>query len=272
LFCKDHYSKLKKSSILRFFFEFRPIFQALRQPSNLIDTLRPADVHFQLASSVLDYEEVFSTYASGDLTIELEAINPDSDSSQRDYPCPNRVVVTVTRQQPLYRLALFVDNSRLNLEGIVNSYDGNLLVDSNKNVLVDVQNITQAFSDLAKTMYIGPFRNIINVGTNEQYLDIKTGEVFTQQWQALKTGTVKRNNALTYKVTEDIRKMFGFSSLEIVTSESNRTLQLFVNGQSYKLGEMGAGLVGHVACLSPLFSDCRMGVARRWTTRAGLWS
>jgi len=40
---------------------------------------------------------------------------------------------------------------------------------------------------LSNTLYIGPFRNAVNVGTNESYYDIQTGQSLISQWRHLQT-------------------------------------------------------------------------------------
>ena len=99
-------------------------------------------------------------------------------------------------------------------------------------------------------LYIGPFRNALNLGSNEDYFDIKVGQRFIQQWRDYKTGPLKRNNEIAYRITEDIKRIFGFSDLEINPSVDDRTLQVFIDGRSYKLTELGSGLTQFILVLA----------------------
>ena len=49
---------------------------------------------------------------------------------------------------------------------------------------VDVKETLQMFVALSKMRYIGAFRNAVNVGENEDYYDMKTGQSFIREWHA----------------------------------------------------------------------------------------
>jgi energy-coupling factor transporter ATP-binding protein EcfA2 len=88
------------------------------------------------------------------------------------------------------------------------------------------------------------------VGTSQNYFDIQVGQAFIQAWRAYKTGPSKKNNEAAYKLTEDIRQIFEFYQLEINPSENGQTLQIFINGKSYKLSELGSGLTQFILVLA----------------------
>jgi energy-coupling factor transporter ATP-binding protein EcfA2 len=90
-------------------------------------------------------------------------------------------------------------------------------------------------------VYIGPFRNAINSGA-AQYYGLSVGTEFIHVWHEWKTGENKAAAIAIERVTEDIRKIFGFRKLEIAASQRLNTLQIAVNGRPYKLRELGAGL------------------------------
>jgi energy-coupling factor transporter ATP-binding protein EcfA2 len=106
----------------------------------------------------------------------------------------------------------------------------------------DCSDYFTAFKELSGTLYIAPFRNAINVGTNESYFDIQVGQAFIQTWRGWKTGNVKKDNEAAYKLTQDISQIFGFKSLEINPSPDATSLQAFINGRSYRLSDLGSGL------------------------------
>ncbi|MFH1486305.1 MAG: AAA family ATPase [Chloroflexota bacterium] len=95
---------------------------------------------------------------------------------------------------------------------------------------------------MADTLYIGAFRNAINIGTKEDYFDIGVGQAYVQAWREWKTGHVKKNNEAAFRLTEDIGRIFGFPRLEISASADSQTLQVLVDGRSYNLAELGARL------------------------------
>src|SRR6516165_4409122 len=93
---------------------------------------------------------------------------------------------------------------------------------------------------LANSLYIGPFRNAINVGSGTYY-DLNVGTDFVKTWNAWKTGDSKHSNRAIEVITQQIRSIFEFSRLEINASTNDKLIAL-VDGQPYRLDELGAGL------------------------------
>src|SRR5439155_382543 len=62
------------------------------------------------------------------------------------------------------------------------------------NPQVEFQEIPQAISSLKRALYIGPFRNVINIGGNEDYFDIRIGQNFVEEWKAHKSGPQRQQN------------------------------------------------------------------------------
>lgn len=106
-----------------------------------------------------------------------------------------------------------------------------------------------AARELADTMYIGPFRNAINVGAQAPYYDIQTGDAFVKTFAAYKAGPDPSQNEAVFQLLEEIRRIFGFSSLDINAAPDGQTLQLMADGRSYRLTEQGAGLAHFVVVL-----------------------
>ena len=108
--------------------------------------------------------------------------------------------------------------------------------------LVDLGDYYRVFEALSHTFYIGAFRNAINVGGSDNYYDINVGNQFIRLWDSLKSGGSIRQSNAALKLTQDIMRIFKFNSLEINATSDNRTLQVIVNGKSYKLEELGSVL------------------------------
>ncbi len=74
-----------KSSLLKFFYEFRNLFQYLSYPdNNFIETLKGNSQEFTLPSSIFDPEEVFCNANSRDIEIQLKLL-PSDETTQRQY-------------------------------------------------------------------------------------------------------------------------------------------------------------------------------------------
>jgi hypothetical protein len=102
---------------------------------------------------------------------------------------------------------------------------------------------------LARCMYIGPFRNTINIGAQEDYFDLPVGDAFLRQFAAMKSGPDPLANEAVFQMIEELRRIFGFRSLDINTAPDNRSIQLTVEGRSYRGSEMGAGIAHFVLVL-----------------------
>ena len=75
---------------------------------------------------------------------------------------------------------------------------------------------------LSSCLYVGAFRNAINVGAKDDYFDIQVGQAFVRQWKSLKSGDVVKDSDATYVLTKMIQNIFGFDDLEIHPSADHR--------------------------------------------------
>ncbi len=103
---------------------------------------------------------------------------------------------------------------------------------------------------LAETLYIGPFRNAINVGSNTSYLDIQVGQAFIRQFREFKTGANRKLNLQIIQLIENIRQIFEFDSLTVEPSADDQSLHIVINGKPYKQHELGSGLTQFVLVLA----------------------
>src|SRR5204863_9759085 len=65
-----------------------------------------------------------------------------------------------------------------------------------------------------------------------------------------KTGPIKQSGEAIYALTTDIKHIFGFNDLEINASSDERTLQIFIDGKSFKLSELGSGIAQFILVLA----------------------
>lgn len=103
---------------------------------------------------------------------------------------------------------------------------------------------------LSKCCYIGAFRNAINVGTKADYFDIQVGQGFIKQWREYKTGAVKKHNKAADRLTQDIARLFGIARLEINPTPDDTSLQVLMDGQPFKLTEIGGGIAQFIVVLA----------------------
>jgi ABC-type cobalamin/Fe3+-siderophores transport system ATPase subunit len=101
---------------------------------------------------------------------------------------------------------------------------------------------------LADTLYVGPFRSSLSPGGGTYY-DLTMGQPFVSQFRAFKTGGNPEQNEAVIALQEEIAQIFGFERLDINASDDGATLQLFIDGRSFRLSELGAGLSHFVVVL-----------------------
>lgn len=112
-----------------------------------------------------------------------------------------------------------------------------------------IQPYADIFGALATSVYIGPFRNALNAAGARHY-DIEIGHDFIASWSRFKSGASKAENRAAIELTEELRRIFGFQSLEINPTNEGTTMQVNVDGQPYRLEELGAGLAQFLITLA----------------------
>ena len=250
-----------KSSILKFFYEFRDLFAQILPNRAFISALQGSPQSFTYADTVLDTEEVFSNINDRNIEIEIKFHfkQPPTSNNNDPFiaPFPKKVTLTIPRGTNTWTAKLQLKS------GIPTSQEDAFQFHKERAVLsvsrpntqhtqheVDLFILSEVSNIFQKALYIGPFRNAINVGTKEDYFDIQVGQSFIQHWRELKTGPQKKASTATYKLTQDIKNIFGFNDLQIDPSADAKTLQVFVNGRPYNLLELGSGLAQFIIVLA----------------------
>jgi predicted ATP-dependent endonuclease of OLD family len=236
-----------KSAIMRFLLEFRPFLQAInvQQLAQLIPS--GAGLGFQ-PNQVLDPQEIFSNRNNNPIEFTITFQYEPSDGTRSWNSSEEVLIFTVTRNM-LASAALIVDATLVRRGGAQLSIS-NTMLHVNGQQVSNLQTIAGVLSSLASTLYVGPFRNAINAGTKADYLDIQVGQPFITQFRELKTGNSKKQNLDISNLTEEIRKVFRFDSLDISPTSNNTSLHLTVNGKAYKQHEVGSGLAQFVIVLA----------------------
>jgi len=233
--------------LLKFFHEFRSLFRLLSSFSGEFQAmLRGGKSSFGL-SSVFDLAEVFSNGNDRDLQIVFEFPTAPQAVASPGPSTVTRLDINIAKGTNIWLGRLVTAEGPVDTRTVV--WQGTRLRHQDGLEVAELSHMFEEFEALADTLYIGPFRNAINVGANENYFDIQVGQAFISSWRAFKTGNVKRDNELILRLTEDIKRIFEFNDLQIDASNDGRTLQVFVNGRSYKLPELGSGLAQFILVL-----------------------
>lgn len=238
-----------KSSILKFFYEFRNLFSTLASTS-VISSLISGQVHTFYFEGT-DSTAVWSNTNTRDLEITFRFLDVDPVITGNQVVYLSTVIITIPRRRNTFSAQMTLNQGPRPFSQMVTGVQGTRLNMQNGSFppveLAPAQEIWEA---LSQAVYFGPARNAINVGSNTNYFDIQIGQAFVQQWRNLKSGPDRDQNEATYRLTEDIRKIFDYDHLEINPSPDDQTLQLFIDGRSYTLAEVGAGLSQFILVLA----------------------
>lgn len=222
-----------KSSLLRFPYEIRQLFGLLgsRNGSQLRSNLSTGQ-QSTWAPNLLAGERAVRAGSTRPMSVEIIVHDGPSGPFNED-------------GKPVILSAQYVNGvaASLSLSG-ASFADSDAMTTSTDEFFAPLMAAMDVFAD---TMYIGPFRNAIHVGSNNQYYDIQTGELFISAFNNFKTGASPDHNEAVYEMTEELRRIFGYDQLEI--NAAGNTLQLMVDGKSYRLSELGAGLAHFIVVM-----------------------
>jgi len=246
-----------KSSVLKFFFELKPLWSALFGDKEGVRTsvLGPnRSINFD---NIVDQMEVFTVFNNKNIIIEI-------DSGEKDGF--NKIEIIIYRNPVRrYELVLYFDNQKIDktetpiIQANWPNNDTLNIRTRELSVSLDFSDWKIFFAKLINSIYIPAYRNLINVGGKENYYGISVGTNFMSLWEDWKTGAEKEKTRIIQNVQVDIQEILGFGSIEINHSPSLKTLQVDINNESYKISELGSGIaqfiivLGNVAIKKPSF-------------------
>jgi len=232
-----------KSCLLRMFYELRSLFAQLH-PGQIVQALFGAQPFSQM-SQVKDAEEIFHDRNSRDLVLMFDMDGTAIDGVQT----PRRLEITVKRGTSQWAAKIYTSEGVLS-GGPSHGFAPNNVLTIGGIPKVNLSPLVDLGSVLSQMLYLGPFRNAVNIGGAGDYYDIQIGEPFIVQWRLLKTGYNKKQSESTYRLISDIQRIFGFKSLDINASDDGKNLQLMIDGKSYKQSEIGSGLIQFILVLA----------------------
>jgi ABC-type polar amino acid transport system ATPase subunit len=237
-----------KSSLLRFFHEFKDLWSLLKAPKNppFWEAAMEAEGmrHYGGVRSVADEDEVFSNTTDRPLVVRFKSSAP---------VIANRLQVTavsaiVARRNASVRIEVEVNDQPVKLTG--GGEDVVMVATSQGVVEVDYSPYQALFAALEQSVYLGPFRNAVNIGASSNYYDLQIGQAFIEAWDAARLGPSRELNRRTMAVERQIKRIFGFDELNIQAAPRSETLHITVDGQPYQLQEQGAGLTQFILVLA----------------------
>lgn len=237
-----------KSSLLKFFYESREMWRQFTNINTIAQILRsPTGIG---VFEIPDGSEIFCRNNSRDIEITITLENPKTQ-----YSIAKVEIIRIRDQLNACKIRLtlknnstYATNTGLNVDVIAIDNAHVVRVVGNQNIHIDCQDFCALMQDLANCVYIGPFRNAINQGA-APYYDMPVGTDFISRWDDWKHGNNLSNKITIQKVTDDIKRIFRFNTLEIEANADRKRLDYIVNDQPYRDSELGAGLSEFVMTL-----------------------
>ncbi len=236
-----------KSSILRFFYEFRDLFQNLQNciEGNGLNNILGQSGNTQSFSPLIgEYDDMFCDRNKENIEVTI-SWNDECINSKNQHEIS--MGITVFRSRPNWHVELLIDRTRFLAAtfGQIRVLEDR--IEWGDRVTTKKSTIHSIFRALTDTQYIAAHRNILNANPSGQragknYFDLEMGSWFVERWRTLKSGPKRSDYELSAKVTEDIRRIFGYEYLEINPAFDNQTLQVIIDKRAYKLGEIGSGI------------------------------
>lgn len=244
-----------KSTLLKFFFEFRHLFSAATNVGFLQYALQGQNQLFNLKTEGIDANEVCNNTNDRPIDIAVRFCNPQFGPNSA-LPAPDRIAFQIPRGSSVFSAVAHINQ----IDGDNAKFVGHeFRVDDTQLFVHDeprayMHHVWETFQSLANTLYIGPFRNALDFGLTDHrsmpYYDLEVGQGFIAKWRDAKTGPNIKDNEVIEKLTEDIRHIFNFNKLEINASADDQTLKLLIDGKSRSLHEVGSGFAQFVIVLA----------------------
>jgi energy-coupling factor transporter ATP-binding protein EcfA2 len=233
-----------KSSLLRFFHEARPAFIQCSGTDGLREHLMGRQIWNAQFESVADLGEVFCNRNDRDMTATFVL----DDIQRQD---PTAVRLRWERASRQLNVEVEVEGQPVKAqEGTADGTTFEVADSANRRWRIDLSRFAAEFQELSEAIYLGPFRNAVNVGGNSEYYDLAIGEKFIERWDLIKTGNDRNGNRAAIAVEREIEAIFDIDRLEINAAPGNSTLQVIADGEPYQLQEHGAGLAQFVVVLA----------------------
>ncbi len=238
-----------KSSLLRFLHE-------MRWPLGFLERLHEGQVQALMSGtpqqvpirSVADIPEILCNRNGRDMTARFildsahaadpVGVEPSAIEFRFRHPDAQMIITIEHEGQPVQIVDWTVGEDSV----VVDTAAGQ--------VRLDTRRYRAALAAMADAVYLGPFRNAVNVGGSSNYFDLGIGEQFIAQWDAYKTGNNRAENRAAIAVERELQSIFSLSNLEINAAPGNQTLQIIADDEPYQLQEQGAGLAQFIVVLA----------------------
>jgi hypothetical protein len=240
-----------KSSLLRFFHEARAAFGVLdRLGEATVQTMLSGTTQSVGFQSVADRSEVLCNRNTRDATATF-VLDPPEPGEEVGGIEPSAVRFRWHRPDAEMTIELEHEGEVVRPSDWSATPDGvNVGTAGGGQLRLDLRRYQVAFRAMSRAIYLGPFRNAVNVGGSASYYDLQIGQQFITRWDQFKTGNNRAQNRAAIAVEKELQHIFGLDNLEINAAPGDATLQVIADDEPYQLQEHGAGLAQFIVVMA----------------------
>ncbi|HEX5031958.1 MAG TPA: AAA family ATPase [Candidatus Eisenbacteria bacterium] len=238
-----------KSSILKALYDLRSLFSSLLHPASVASAV-VGKGQFEHRNNLLRESDERVLTRLNNRPLEVAIRVRGSDTPTGEGPLVDEVVVRLPRDRYSNGSAILRSDGSDVPSSVLTPFVEALQRDGGARPTIDVGRICAACKELSACMFIGPFRNALNLEPKEGYYDINVGTGFIKSWHRLKNHPDTLGNAAASRVAADIARVFRLQRLDINASADGRTLMVYRDGVGHTLEELGSGLAQFILALA----------------------
>jgi energy-coupling factor transporter ATP-binding protein EcfA2 len=252
-----------KSTLLRMFYELRPLFSQLQEEPRTWLKLLNESIPMPQPLEVADREAIFHRHAPGDLVLKIRVLDCDysrqkTKADPHPYAVPGEIDLVVSRKNFQVRGRLDGQRGRFLLVDAKGSHarltgGESGLVTGSWPVLQDL------FASLADSLYIGPYRALRPFPEEDHSYDLQLGAAFFRKFLRVHETEKARFDQGARRLERDMRTIFQFKQFEVHVEGRPAALYFSINGEKNRIDELGSGVgqvflvLAHAHLLKPAY-------------------
>lgn len=236
-----------KSTLLRMFYELRPLFSELAGDPRTWLKLLNESLPMPVPLEAEDREAIFHRHAKGDLVLNFRVLDCDYNRRKPDphaYVVPQEIDLVVSRKNFQVRARLDGERSRFQLVDAKGSH-ARLTGGESSLVTVSWPVVQELFASLADSLYIGPYRALRPFPEEDHSYDLQLGASFFRKFLRVHETEKARFDQGARRLERDMRAIFQFKKFEVRVEGRPEALYFNINGERNRIDELGSG-VGQV--------------------------
>ncbi|MDX6766293.1 MAG: AAA family ATPase [Candidatus Methylacidiphilales bacterium] len=250
-----------KSTLLRLFYELRPLFAKLAESPAVWAALLNESIPLPQPLEVEDREAILHRHARGDLVLNIRVLDCDLSARKPDprpYIVPGEIDLVVSRKN--FRVIARVDGARGRFQ-VVDARGSHARLTGGEAALITVSwpVLQELFGSLADSLYIGPYRALRPFPEEDHSYDLQLGASFFKKFLRVHETEKARFNEGARRLERDMRSIFQFKKFEVAVLGRPAALFFDINGERYRIDELGSGvgqvflILAHAHLLRPAY-------------------